>query len=250
MEARDDSGGMTEAGIMEKCAARYGKSIHTIRKIIDATTWVKGFYPKLIENPPELFPLTQALQLRTIHRLDPSVGKEISSDVFEGKFSGPQLADIVVELNKKYRPKPVAPDKLSPIEIKRRKAEALEEEVSNLLAQLLEGENFPSRPEVSSGRAVVPPCDFVVSVDGKPTIVAEVKNFSSKEPTTNLVSLLGNCALWQNQGFSPWLFFPSDAAPRIDKFQSMAIKCGVTPLEIFLVGDGKAKPWESTVTKD
>jgi hypothetical protein len=92
-----------EAKIHDECVAYYGVGIHSIRKIFDATAWVANCYPDVLKNPPERFALTQALLLRSIHRLDPSYADKISQEVFKGKTTVGGLTEIKERLWKQRR---------------------------------------------------------------------------------------------------------------------------------------------------
>ena len=239
-----DSGDISESDVLAECATRYGKSIHTLRKVIDATTWVKGFYPHLLEEPPERFPMTQALQLRTIHRLDPSQANTMAEDVFAGKTSRQQLANLVDTLSGQYR----VPSKRSHFnwyqEAKKQRAIELEHRVEQQLNQWREEGRFAANSEIRRGRKAIPPCDFFVSRAEHPDIAVEVKNFALKEPDKAVMALLGSCALWQAQGFETWLFFPKEAEERVQKIQSMAETCQIDPPQVFLLGDDGSVSWD------
>lgn len=244
---RGDSGDLPEGTFLEESAARYGKSTHTIRKIIDAATWVNAFYPHLLKAPPKAFPMTNALQLRSIHRLDPSRADAISHDVFEGTVSRRHLTEIIDELRDIYRIKAKSNVVSSVSGPNPQDGKAFEELVQRALKPLLEGSRSPFEPVISTGHGLLPPCDFLIQEDGKPTIAVAAKNLPVKGAKERILHLLGNFALWQSQGLGTWLFVPLGASSRIEELKSMAAECRLNPLEVFVVDGEGAKPWRPEI---
>lgn len=244
LRSRGDSGDEPEISFLEESAAEYGKSSHTIRKIIDATIWVDAFFPHLLEEPPTRFPMTNALQLRAIHRIDPNRAEAISHDVFEGIVSRRHLAEIVSELRGVYRPKVKRTEDASGSESKLRDAQAFEDQVEKSLKLLLEAEGLSSKPVICKGRRVLPRCDFLIQQDGEPTIAVEAKGLPPTVTKEKIFHLLGNFALWQSQGLKTWLFVPSDTSSRIEKLQAMAAQCRLDPVTVFVVHDESVVPWK------
>lgn len=244
LRSRGDSADAPEIDFLKEGAAQYGKSSHTIRKIIDATIWVDAFFPHLIKEPPPRFPMTNALQLRAIHRLDPNRAEAMSHDVFEGLVTRQHLTEIVAELRGVYRPKAKRTDDVSGSGFIPGDAKTFENQVREALKSLLDEERFPSKPVISDGSGVLPRCDFLIRQDDEPKIAIEAKDLLSKASNEKMLHLLGNLALWQSQGLSTWLFVPADAYSRIEKLQAMAAECRLDPVEVYVVNDARTVRWE------
>lgn len=241
MKFRGDSPGGIETDVLNEFAVRCGKSIHSIRKIVDATAWVRGFYPNLLAKPPARFPLTQALQLRAIHRLDPHRARSIANEVFAGRFTGRELTHVLEKLKEgRYRPERDAVYKKNI-----RQAALLEAQVEMQLRPLLLDRVASSNWEVRKKHDILPRCDFLVLVDGEPSIVVEAKALRPTTSTERLLAILGACVLWQARGLNVWLFVPREASENVDKLQSMVLEAGIDPIRYFLVQDEHTVPWEA-----
>ncbi|MDF3361497.1 hypothetical protein HLM50_10535 [Sulfitobacter sp. Ks41] len=232
---QNDSQNLYASETLKEYAFRYGKSSHTIRKIVDATAWVEGFYPELIASPPEKFPLTQALQLRAIYRLDPDRAKEIAPTVFAGKLTGRELTEILDEV-KEGRYLPQSDPEVSLSRKKVARMSKLESRVQALLGSMLYERGMSAQMEVRPGVDIRPQCDFVISDSGTPKIAVEVKAYRSQPSTMRLLELLGAFLLWQSKGLNVWLFLPDEASAGINELHSMIAEGGLHPIEIFLVG--------------
>jgi hypothetical protein len=237
-----DSRSLYAADALEEFAAKHGKSVHTIRKIIDATAWVEDFYPELLASPPKRFPLTQALQMRAIYRLDPERAKNMAAAVFDGKLTGRELTEILDEVREgRYRPASEAVASsykkaaVSPHQQKVPRTPDLESRVQTLLSPLLNERGLLPKMEVRSGSEIRPKCDFVISDSGTPKIAVEVKAFPSQPSMKRLLELLGSFLLWQSKGLSVWLFVPREASAGISELQGMISDGGLDPIEVFLV---------------
>ena len=233
--AHADSPTMYPQSTLENYADQYGKSVYTIRKIIDGTAWVDAFYPDLLTSPPERFPLTQALQLRAIHRLDPHRAKDIANAVFSGKLTRRELTEILDKV-KEGRFGPASEVAISPSKKKVPRTPDLESRVQTLLSPLLKERGFLPKMEVRSGSEIRPKCDFVISDSGTPKIAVEVKAFPSQPSMKRLLELLGAFLLWQSKGLRIWLFVPHEASAGISELQGMISDGGLDPIEVFLVG--------------
>ena len=220
---------------LENLADQYGKSVHTIRKIIDGTAWIEAFYPDLLASPPERFPLTQALQLRAIHRLDPHRAKDIAGAVFAGKLTRRELTEILDKI-RRGRFEPASEAAISPSKNKVPRTPDLESRVQTLLSPLLKERGFLPTMEVRKGTDIRPKCDFVISDSGTPKIAVEVRSMPHQSSMERLLGMLGAFLLWQSKGLRVWLFVPHEASAGISELKGMISDGGLDPIEVFLVG--------------
>ena len=233
--SQDDSPTMYPQSTLENYADQYGKSVSTIRKIIDGTAWVEAFYPDLLMSPPERFPLTQALQLRAIHRLDPHRAKDIADAVFSGKLTRRELTEILGKVKEgRFGPSSEAANRPSKKKVSRTRD--LESRVQTLLNPLLKERGCLPTMEVRPGTDIWPLCDFVVSDNETAKIAVEVRSLPPKTSKERLLSLLGALLLWQSKGLSVWLFVPHEASEGISELQAIISESGLDPIEVFVVG--------------
>ena len=225
LEGIGDSGNDYGMSALELLAAQCGKSTESVRKIVDAATWVRGFYPEIFLRVPRNFAMTQALQLRAIHRLSHQKADEISQDVFEGRLNRKQLSDLLKSCRQAVRPTPKS---------KKMSSHVFEELLVENMSRLLKENGYDGKSTISSGDNTVPACDLIVSIKGEPAIAAEYVLLQTKSNQEKLLTLTGWCALWQNQGMTPWLVFPEEKRSAADKFVELSARCKIGPTKIFL----------------
>lgn len=179
-----------EDALREVARLQGGRPMSLARPLA-AAEWLRQHHPNVFASRSETVPMTNVLQLRTLHAIAPEHATRIANDVFAGSLSRKMLRQILDEARQANFASRVS----------RKGPSALNKEFERALGSYLKlnlGELTGSHhAALRDGGNVRPPADFLIEVDGKIMVAVEAKVSRTNLHERKLLEMLGLVALRQ-----------------------------------------------------
>ncbi|MBI6630734.1 hypothetical protein [Pontibaca salina] len=190
--------------LLDAVARLRGVEVATLRNPLAAELWLARNAPEQTFSEKDEISMTGVLLLAQISSLSSTLASDLAPKFFSGEVSRSQLR-AALETAKKEA------GGLGGVAHERfRKAMAFENFVFSYLSENLDALGFGAAAKIERcPRKASFPCDFIVSVDGHPTMAIEVKGHRQKHHRRYLLQVLGMLSLLTRKYPGALLIAPS-----------------------------------------
>lgn len=198
----------------------------SLARSLAAAEWLRQHHPTVFASRSETVPMTNVLQLRTLHAIAPEHAAKIANDVFSGSLSRKMLRNILDEARQANFESRVS--RKGPSALNKEFERALGSYLKMNLVELAGNRNAALR----DGGNVRPPADFLIDVDGKLMIAVEAKVSRTNLHERKLLEILGLIALRQNSITHSIIVGTEDWGPDFRRLDTLAREFGIGNLNL------------------
>lgn len=212
--------------LLRAVAHAQGSHPMSLKKPIAAADWLAKKHPDVLSARPDTVPMTNVLQLKTIDAISPDHALAIADDVFRGNVSRRQLKDILDDVRRIEWA--AGPPRRGPAAIAKEFEELVFRHLSNHLSEIMQH----SSASICSGDLARPAADFVIMVEGKPTVAIEAKASRTNVHERHLIETLGVVSIRQKFLQKTLIIGTEDWLSNLRRLDNLANEFGIKDVSI------------------